>query len=46
MIMTFAQQQDLKPISANNEYKWDQIGIEVYETKLVPLFGESFYAGC
>lgn len=42
MIMTFAQQQELKPISANNEYKWDQIGIEVYETKLVPLFGESF----
>ena len=42
MILTFEQQQEIKPISENNAYKWEQIAKEVYNVKMLPLFGEDF----
>lgn len=42
MILTFEQQQSIKPISENNIGKWEQIAKEVNEVSMYSLFGIDF----
>jgi len=41
-ILTFEQQQKNKPISENNRRDFSQINDEVYEVRIVPMFGTDF----
>lgn len=42
MILTYDQQQSIKPISENNSGKWAQIATEVNEVSMYNLFGIDF----
>jgi hypothetical protein len=42
MILTFQKQQTIKPISANNEHKYEQLATEVEQTDLRDLLGVAF----
>jgi len=43
MILTFDEQQTIKPVSANNAKRYPQINKEVQELELYKLFGPVFY---
>lgn len=43
LLLTFAQQQAIKAISANNQSKYDQLAIEVENSELLDLIGIELY---
>lgn len=43
LLWTYDDQQDIKPISQNNEQKWEQMATEVQFVKLKEMMGDDFY---
>ena len=43
LLWSYSDQQGIKPISANNEPKWEQLAIEVQYAKLKDMMGADFY---
>jgi hypothetical protein len=43
LLWTYDDQQSIKPISGNNEQKWNQLATEVQFVKLKELMGKDFY---
>ena len=43
LLWTYSEQQAIKPISANNEPKWEQIATEVQYVKLKEMIGADFH---